>query len=85
MDFYMFPTDSASLIWKDSWPLYPEGQVYELAVTKLETDTGDGDVPHSSGSFLGYMGENYLLLIHIGLLDFQVAFWKRRNVNATEC
>lgn len=68
----MFPTASATLIRKDSQPLYPEDEVYALAVTKLET--GDGDVSHSSGSFLGYMKGNDLLLIQVGLLDFQVSF-----------
>lgn len=70
----MFPTDRATLIRKDSWPLYPEDEFYALPATEQETDTGDADVSHSSGSFLGYVGENDFLLIQIGFLDFQVSF-----------
>lgn len=38
-------------------------EVNALAVTEQETDTDVGDVSHPSGSFLGYMGENYFLLM----------------------
>lgn len=57
------PPHSATLIQKDSWPLYPEDEVYALAVRQAATETGDGDVAHSSGSFLGDMGENDFLVI----------------------
>lgn len=47
---------SHTIIHNDSWPLYPEDEVYA-------TQAGDGDAPHSSGSLLAVTGKNDLLII----------------------
>jgi len=65
---------SHTITHSDSWPLYPKDEAYAFAETGQETQTGDGDVPLSSGSLLAVTGKNDLLVIEVGLLDLLYRF-----------